>query len=138
MDQTDLLVELVREAADGGRQVRVSGHGSKRFCLPDVSAELLSIEEHRGVVQYEPDELVVTVRAGTALRDLERILTREGQKLGAEPPEFNGLGTVGGAVAAGFSGPGRPWLGSMRDCVLGLELINGMVEYLRIVGIETK
>ena len=134
MDQADLLVEAIRSAAENNRQIRIAGQGSKRFCLPEVGGEMLSVEEHSGIVAYEPAELVVTARAGTPLKELERVVAREGQKLGAEPPEFNGLGTVGGAVAAGFSGPGRPWLGSMRDCVLGLELVNGRGERMQFGG----
>ena len=134
MDQAELLVNAVQSAAEEGRRIRVAGQGSKRFCLPEVGGEMLSVEEHSGIIEYEPAELVITARAGTPLRELERTVAREGQKLGAEPPEFNGLGTIGGAVASGFSGPGRPWLGSMRDCVLGLELVNGQGQRMQFGG----
>jgi glycolate oxidase FAD binding subunit len=54
--------------------------------------------------------------------------------LGCEPPEFRGLGTVGGALAAGLSGPGKPWRGSLRDAVLGIRMVNGLGEVLRFGG----
>jgi glycolate oxidase FAD binding subunit len=117
--------------------VSVIGTGSKSFLLPDSAhrpAALLSVSEHQGVVDYRPDELVVTVRSGTALQALEQTLTRNGQMLPFEPPEFRGSGTIGGAVAAGLSGPGRPWRGSVRDAVLGVKLVNGIGDLLDFGG----
>jgi glycolate oxidase FAD binding subunit len=74
------------------------------------------------------------VRTGTSLRELSQTLAQEGQMLGFEPPEFRGLGTVGGAVASGLAGPGRPSRGGVRDAVLGVQMINGLGERLRFGG----
>ena len=77
---------------------------------------------------------MVTARAGTGLDELEHALRTHGQALPFDPPRFGGGGTVGGAVAAGLSGPGRPWLGSVRDAVLGVRIVNGLGQSLAFGG----
>ena len=74
-----------------------------------------------GIISYEPSELVVTVRGGTPLAELEAALAEQGQCLPFEPPRFGPGGTVGGMVAAGLSGPARASVGAVRDYVLGLQ-----------------
>src|SRR5690606_17933232 len=92
------------------------------------------LRAYRGIVDYEPSELVVTVRAGTPLADLEAILARENQMLAFEPPYFSAGGTIGGAVASGLSGPRRQTAGAVRDFVLGVRLLDGRGEDLRFGG----
>lgn len=136
-DQSERLAESVRQAAADKRTLSILGSGSKGFLLPDADTDggrLLSVIEHQGIVDYRPDELVVTVRAGTPLKSVRQVLAREDQMLPFEPPEFRGLGTIGGALAAGLSGCGRPWRGSLRDAVLGVVMINGLGEVLRFGG----
>ena len=89
------------------------------------------------MVSYEPSELVVTVRAGTPLAEVEALLAAQGQCLAFEPPHFEGAdgrATVGGMVASGLSGPSRASVGAVRDFMLGLEMINGQGELLRYGG----
>lgn len=140
-DQQDRLVEAVAEAYEEQLPLQIVGSGSKAFLTepttPDSRVDpgkLLSIAEHSGLVEYRPEELVITARAGTTLKELEQQLAREGQMLPFEPPRFSGAGTLGGAVASGLSGPGRPWYGALRDAVLGVEMINGRGEFLRFGG----
>lgn len=134
MDETIRLLDAVASAASEQRRLAVSGSGSKRAWLPECGGEMLSVLEHRGIVDYQPGELVVTARAGTTLKELNLELGQHDQELAAEPPMFAGGGTVGGAVSAGLSGPARAWRGSLRDAVLGVELINGKAELLRFGG----
>ncbi len=77
---------------------------------------------HRGIVDYEPTELVITARAGTPLDEIEAALTAQGQMLAFEPPHFGARATLGGTIACGFSGPRRPYAGAARDFVLGMQL----------------
>ena len=77
---------------------------------------------------------MITARAGTSLAELDAAVTGQGQLLPFDPPRFDGRGTLGGAVSSGLSGPARPWRGSVRDAVLGVELINGLAERLRFGG----
>jgi glycolate oxidase FAD binding subunit len=130
------LQEAVARAFSDQQPLRVIGHASKARWLPPLSnaVQMLSVSEHVGVEQYAPDELVVTVRAGTPLAQLRAVLSAQRQMLAFDPPEFDQLGTVGGAIAAGIAGPARPWRGGVRDAVLGVELLNGMGERLHFGG----
>ena len=83
-------------------------------------------------MDYQPQELVLTARAGTPLVDILAILDTEGQTLSFEPPLFNGIATLGGTLACNLSGPARPWSGSIRDMVLGVQLINGKCEQTQL------
>ncbi|NWO56212.1 glycolate oxidase subunit GlcE [Chromohalobacter israelensis] len=122
-DASEALLERVRQAAATGTALRLVGGGSKGFYGRPVVGETLSLAEHTGIVNYDPVELVVTVRAGTRLADLQAVLAQEGQQLAFEPPHFGENATLGGTVACGLSGPRRPWAGSVRDFVLGTRMI---------------
>ena len=132
------IIERVRESARTGSPLRISGGGTKDFVGgPAVAlsrAERLDMRGHVGIVDYEPSELVVTVRAGTPLAELEAELASRGQCLAFEPPRLAAGGSVGGMVAAGLSGPSRASVGAVRDYVLGIEIINGKGELLRFGG----
>lgn len=132
-DCTEIWRERIRLAAADGRALRFRGGGSKDFYGRTPVGEVLDTREHAGIVAYEPTELVVTVRAGTPLCELEALLAGEGQMLPFEPPTF-GVATVGGCVAAGLSGPRRLAAGGVRDYVLGVKIINGRGEVLSFGG----
>lgn len=133
-DQSLELQGAVLATREQRRSLTITGHGSKAFYGRSVVGDQLSLAGHRGVVNYEPTELVISARAGTPLEEIEGLLTRHGQMLAFEPPRFNGAGTLGGAIASGLSGPRRPYTGSARDFVLGTRLINGRGEILRFGG----
>lgn len=128
------LIERVKQAAETASPLCIRGGGSKTFYGRHCAGELLDVSGHRGIVSYEPSELVVTARAGTPLAEIEAVLAEHGQLLPFEPPHFGPGATLGGMVAAGLSGPRRPWGGSVRDAVLGVRLINGRGEALRFGG----
>ncbi|MEJ8858875.1 glycolate oxidase subunit GlcE [Variovorax robiniae] len=139
MDSTlQALVECVRAAAASANPLRIRGGDTRDFYGEPGSGEPLDTRPLAGIVSYEPSELVVTVRAGTPLSELEALLAAEGQCLAFEPPRFGSGGTVGGMVAAGLSGPSRASVGSVRDHVLGAELLNGKAELLRFGGTVMK
>lgn len=128
------LSERILAAAANGRALCIRGAGSKDFYGGPLQGEPLDTAALRGIVDYEPTELVVTARAGTPLAELEAALAERGQVLPFEPPRFGGGGTLGGAVAAGLSGPRRPYAGAARDFVLGLRLLDGQGRHLRFGG----
>src|SRR5690349_2674633 len=134
MDDSARLVAQVQRAVAQHTPLRIRGGDSKRFLGRDVQGEELDTRSHRGVVAYDPTELVITARAGTPLVELYAVLDDADQMLPCEPPLFDGKGTLGGAVAAGLSGPRRPWAGSMRDFVLGCRVITGDGDHLRFGG----
>jgi len=134
MDQAARIVDAVRAARQEDRRLAVCGHGSKRHWLPRPSGELLVMDEHSGVIAYDPAELVVTARAGTPIREVLAELASHGQTFAFDPPLYLGRGTIGGMVSTGLSGPARPWRGAVRDAVLGVEIVNGLGERLTFGG----
>lgn len=133
-DLTEPLRAAVARAFAMRTPLSLRGGGSKAFLCPPAPGEPLDVSGHRGVIDYEPTELVVTVRAGTALVDLESALTEQGQCLPFEPPHFGARATVGGTLACGLSGPRRPYSGAARDAVLGVTCVNGRGERLVFGG----
>jgi glycolate oxidase FAD binding subunit len=132
------LVDRVNGAREHLTPLEIRGGGTKRFLGGSPVGELLDMTELGGITSYEPTELVVTARAGTRLADLESALEEQGQCLPFEPPRFAAGGTLGGMVASGLSGPARASLGSVRDHVLGVTLLNGRGEVLTFGGQVTK
>jgi glycolate oxidase FAD binding subunit len=124
----------VRDAAAAGTALRIRGGGTKDFYGGVPQGELFDTRPLAGVVSYEPSELVVTVHAGTPLTELEGLLATQGQMLAFEPPHFGEGATIGGAVAAGLSGPRRPMAGALRDYVLGTRIIDGRGDLLAFGG----
>ncbi|MCF8159251.1 MAG: glycolate oxidase subunit GlcE [Polaromonas sp.] len=129
------LIDQIQTAAAQRTPLRIRGGGSKDFYGEALQGALLDTAAYCGIVSYEPSELVVTVRAGTPLAELEAALAEKGQCLAFEPPRFGTLsGTCGGMVAAGLSGPARANAGGVRDYVLGVQLVNGRGEQLTFGG----
>jgi glycolate oxidase FAD binding subunit len=132
------LIDAVRNAAAQGATLRLRGGGTKDFWGQSLTGQVLDTRAYRGIVSYEPSELVVTVRCGTPLAELEAALADQGQCLAFEPPHFGEgdtkAATVGGMVAAGFSGPARATAGAVRDFILGARFINGLGEHLTFGG----
>ena len=77
---------------------------------------------------------MITVRGGTPLAEVERVLAEKRQMLAFEPPHFGAAATIGGAVAAGLSGPRRAAAGAVRDFVLGVRMMDGRGEDLSFGG----
>ena len=115
------------------RKIPVDDHGWRNAQV-DAAAVDLDVSGHAGIVAYDPAELVLTARAGTRLNVIESLLAANGQMLAFEPPHFGEAATLGGTVAAGLSGPRRPFAGSVRDSVLGCKMINGKAEVLSFGG----
>ena len=133
-DASEALLAQVNQARDNATPLRIQGNNSKAFLGREVTGEVLDTRAHRGIVSYDPTELVVSVRAGTPLSELLAALDANGQMLPCEPPSFGDGATVGGMIGAGLSGPRRPWSGSVRDFVLGTRLITGLGKHLRFGG----
>jgi len=133
-DDAARLAERVCEARNAGNTLRIVGTGTKQFYGRKVRGEPLDVTSHRGIVNYEPTELVITARAGTPIGEIESVLAERNQILAFEPPHLGPGATLGGVVASGLSGPRRPYGGAVRDLVLGVRLINGKGEILRFGG----
>ena len=125
------IYDLLNQALQNATPLRIQGSNSKGFLGRVTAGEILDTRSHRGIVSYDPTELVLTARAGTPLREIEAALHQAGQMLPCEPPHLGPDATLGGMVAAGISGPRRPWSGSVRDYVLGTRVITGHGKLLR-------
>jgi glycolate oxidase FAD binding subunit len=115
----------IRAAGAAKRPLRIRAGGTKDFYGQGSEGEVLDPRGYAGIVDYDPSELVITARAGTRLADLEQVLQERGQMLACEAPHFGTAATVGGAVAAGLSGPRRQAAGSLRDFILGVRIMDG-------------
>ena len=128
------LMDRVRAARADRTPLVLTGGGTKAFIGGAPQGEVLDVRPLAGISAYEPSELVVTVRAGTPLAELEAALAERGQCLPFEPPRFAPGGTVGGMVAAGLAGPARAAVGGVRDYVLGATMLDGRAELLSFGG----
>jgi glycolate oxidase FAD binding subunit len=128
------MIERLCQAQPDATPLRIVGGDTKGFYGRTPAGSRFSVADYRGVVSYEPTELVVTARAGTPLRHLEALMAQRGQMFGFEPPHFGRDATIGGAVATGLSGPRRPYGGSVRDAVLGVRCLTAAGDVLRFGG----
>lgn len=128
------LSDTIRGAAVSGKPLRLRGGGTKDFYGGPLRGDVVDTSGYSGIVSYEPTELVITARAGTRLADLQAALAEKGQMLPFEPPRFGPQATLGGCIAAGLSGPRRPYAGAVRDFILGVRLLDGGGANLRFGG----
>ena len=125
-DSTAAVQACVQGAVNDQAPLEVVGASSKRFYGRSVTASrTLSLAKLSGVVDYQPGELLVVVRPGTPLAELERTLAESKQALAFEPPHWGPHATIGGTVACNLSGPRRVRAGGARDHLLGFEAVTG-------------
>ena len=130
----DQFSATIHHAAERHEPLRICGSGSKDFYGGPLTGTTLDVTPYRGIVEYEPKELVLTARAGTPLAEIEKTLAENGQMLPFEPPHFGPGATLGGCVAAGLSGPRRAYQGAVRDFVLGVRMLDGRGDDLKFGG----
>ncbi|WP_372782764.1 glycolate oxidase subunit GlcE [Phenylobacterium sp.] len=135
------VVALVADAGAAGRRLEIVGGGTKRGIGAVAGADaVLSLAGLTKVIDYAPDELVLTAQAGVKLATLEKLVAAEGQMLPFEPPHLakllgaKGQPTLGGTLAANLSGPRRIRAGAARDHFLGLEAVTGRGELVKAGG----
>lgn len=133
MTALERIRDQVLAAAAAATPLVIRGGGSKDFYGQAPAGQVLETSEYRGIVSYEPTELVLTARCGTPLAEVQATLEERGQMLAFDPPAF-GAATIGGVVASGLSGPRRSSAGAVRDFMLGATLMNGRGEVLHFGG----
>jgi glycolate oxidase FAD binding subunit len=133
-DQGEALADRVRQAAASKAPLKIVGGNTRAFYGRRTEGEDLNVSGHRGITVYEPSELVVTARAGTPLAEIETLLADHGQRLAFEPLVFGEASTLGGVVASGLAGSRRAFAGAVRDCVLGVTVLDGRGRRLRFGG----
>ena len=136
------VAEAIASAAAGGRRLELIGRGSKRELGRAAQADAtLDLSVISGITLYEPEELVLSVRAATPIAEIEQALEEKKQELAFEPMDYGpllnkapGTGTIGGAISAGLSGPRRIKAGAARDFMLGVSAVSGRGEIFKAGG----
>ena len=126
--------QQIQDAYSSETPLCIQGGLSKAFYGRETEAKIFDVSFNSGVISYEPTELVITVRAGTTISEINEVLAANNQMLAFEPPCFSENATAGGTVACGLSGPRRPYTGAVRDFVLGVKCLNGKAESLNFGG----
>jgi glycolate oxidase FAD binding subunit len=127
----------IKEASARGQKLVLRGSGTKDGMGEFESAASgvpFATRDYAGIIAYEPNELVISVKCGTPLSDVEKTMREAGQMLSFEAPYAQAGATMGGVVASGLSGPRRPYVGAVRDFVLGVKLIDGKGDHLAFGG----
>ena len=88
LDISSALQEQLMQASEARQPLCIRGGGSKDFYGREPVGKTLDVSRHRGIINYEPTELVITARAGTPLAEIEETLAQHGQMLAFEPPAF--------------------------------------------------
>ncbi|MEE2658347.1 MAG: glycolate oxidase subunit GlcE [Candidatus Latescibacterota bacterium] len=130
----DAVCALVVETVAAGDALQLQGTGTKAGIGSRTSGRVVDLTALAGVVSYEPEELVLVVRPGTPLSEIEVLLAERDQQLAFEPPYWGKTATLGGTVACGWSGPRRLFAGSLRDFLLGAEYVDGRGRRIRVGG----
>lgn len=126
--------EQIIEAGKQNQVLSIQGGNTKSWYGNPSQSPILSTTSYQGILDYQPEELVITACAGTPIAEIESTLAKKNQILPFEPPHFGGDATFGGVIAAGLAGPARISAGNLRDFVLGTRLMDGRGEDLSFGG----
>ncbi|WP_068320890.1 glycolate oxidase subunit GlcE [Polynucleobacter yangtzensis] len=132
--QVDAFREQILNAAKNKTSLSIEGGGTKSWYGNTNNYAKLDTRSYSGILEYQPEELVITACAGTPLKEIEAALKEKNQVLAFEPPHFGENATFGGAIAAGLAGPGRITVGNFRDFVLGARILDGKGQDLSFGG----
>jgi glycolate oxidase FAD binding subunit len=134
MDIAADIQAQILEAAAKGEVLKIIGNGSKTFLGRTITGKPLRLADYSGILDYQPDELTISARAGTPLTEIIELLSSHRQMLPFEPATFDGRATLGGCIAAASAGPRRPWTGAARDYVIGMRVLTGEGKDIRLGG----
>jgi glycolate oxidase FAD binding subunit len=138
MSATNPMIEAFREqilnAVTNKTQLSIEGGGTKSWYGNPNTHTKLDTRTYSGILEYQPEELVITACAGTPLKEIEAALKAKNQMLPFEPPYFGEHATFGGAIASGLAGPNRISVGNLRDFVLGARIMDGKGQDLSFGG----
>ena len=133
-DTVPHIQAAIAAAIDENSPLEIRAGGSKHALGRPTTAHRLNISGLSGIVDYDPDELILIVRPATTLTEITSLLATRRQMLAFEPPAWhtlfttNAAPTIGGTVAANLAGPRRIRAGSVRDHLLGFAAVNGRAE----------
>ena len=132
------IEDIILDALQEKTPLKITGFGTKSGLGGQVQTDdELSLSGHSGIIDYQPEELVLVVKSGTPLLEIEETLSQKGQMLAFEPPHLAQFysaahpGSIGGIIACNLSGPRRISAGAARDYLLGFDAISGRAGYFR-------
>ncbi len=136
------LIEAVRAGRETRAPFEIVGRGTKRaYGRATAIANTFDVSALSGILNYEHDELVITMRAATPVSEIEAVLNQRQQRLGFDPADWGPLfgaaanaGTIAGALSANTDGPARLRFGAARDHLLGYRAVNGLGEVYKAGG----
>jgi len=129
-DEAD-IADIISRCASA---LELVGGGSKRAIGRRIEADLLDVSNLSGIIEYEPEELVLTAQTATPLEEVQRVVAAAGQRLAFDPPDLAQLlgtalkPTIGGVLATNLSGSRRVTAGAARDHFLGCRAVTGRGE----------
>ncbi len=126
--------EQIQSAISTQKIINICGGNTKNWYGNPPSGEILNTHQYAGILDYQPEELVITACAGTPLKEVELALASKNQYFPFEPPHYGENATIGGMIAAGLAGPGRGQFGGLRDYVLGTKIMDGNAQILSFGG----
>lgn len=139
------VLDAVQWALSNKATFNVSGLGTKRtYGAPVEAGDDLILSDLSGIKLYEPNELVMTARAGTPMAEIVAALDDQNQQLAFEPMDMTAVlggaatdvmpGTIGGVLACNLAGPRRVTGGAARDHILGFQAVSGRGEIFKSGG----
>ncbi|UOM33699.1 FAD-binding protein [Acuticoccus sp. I52.16.1] len=135
------VVDYVASAVATAEPLEIIGGGTKRAISPPTqTGYVMDLSRLAGIVGYEPEELILTLKPGTPMAEIGDTLSAAGQMLAFEPPDLvpllgaGGVATFGGAFGTNFAGPRRLTAGAVRDHMLGLHAVSGRGESFKAGG----
>lgn len=130
------ICERIDQARKAGEAIVPVGSGTNRDFgnLDSRPVEYLPSGALADLIEYDPDNQVVSVGAGLRLDRLQEILSGHRQWLPLRPPPALGTHTLGGLAALGRCGPERFRYGAPRDLLLGLRYANAAGELINTGG----
>jgi glycolate oxidase FAD binding subunit len=116
--------QILQECSRSGRTVKIVGGGTKLdlgnpYAGTDVIISTLKLDK---LIDYQPEDLTITVGAGMTFARLQEILAEQSQMLPLDPPDLAGQ-TLGGVLATNRSGPRRLLYGTARDLLIGCRFV---------------
>jgi glycolate oxidase FAD binding subunit len=140
------LQEIIKYCYKKDLPIEIVGAGTKNQIGKKLQcAKILDMSNISGIVEYKPEELYITVKAGTPVKTVQDELKKNNQHLAFEPINFSELfkkdsneGTIGGTLSCNFSGARRFKVGSARDHILGFKGYNGKGEKIKSGGTVVK
>ncbi len=115
----------VREIIASGQAIYPVGGGTGlEFGMrPSKPGVVLSLAQLNRVVDYPIRDLTVTVEAGITVGDVQRLLSKQNQRLPVDVPDAD-RATMGGAISTNAFGPRRLSCGTFRDHIIGITVVN--------------